>query len=253
MANALLPMPNIAASDVIVPTPTPTPPPRFANNFSGTPGTDGIITNYTFNGAPVPEPHRIWKFKVQLPKWPTLDSSVVMPIVQSIEPGFDNTSPVVHPIGGRHHFQADFFDATELRLLFYGDEGMSPIEYILAWKKLIRNYNSDTGLDDGTYNYPEGQNGYLQKIVVTLQSYGNQDIYQITYKDCFPTTMAPLRLDYEPSGRTAIAQSFAVNRIVTQKLTGTSTSNPNFLKAQQNRITPGGAAFRLNNIQRLGL
>ena len=251
MATAPAPMPNIAGSDLIVPNPTPTPQPRFANSFTGTPGTDGIITNYTFNGAPVPEPHRVWKFTVQLPKWPTLDTNTVMPIVQSIEPGFDNTSPDNHPIGGRHHFIADFFDATELRLLFYGDEMMSPIEYILAWKKLIRNYNNDTGLDDGTYNYPEGPNGYLQKIVVKLQSYGNQNVYEIDYLDCFPTVMAPLRLDYEPSGRTAIAQSFAVNRVVTKKLT--TGSDPNLIKAQQSRITPAGAAFRFNNIQRLGL
>jgi hypothetical protein len=248
MANALIPMPNVAASDVIVATPTPTPSPTFANNFSGTPGTDGIITNYTFNGEPVPEPHRVWKFNVQLPKF----GAVRVPIVQSIEPGFDNTAPDNHPIGGRHHFQADFFDATELRMLFYGDEAMTPIDYILAWKKKIRNYNINTGLDDGTYNYPEGTDGYLQDITVILQSYGNETTYRIVYQKCFPTVMAPLRLDYEPSGRTAIAQSFAVNRVVTNSATEEGASS-NLVKAQQRRIVPGGAAFKFNNIQRLSL
>jgi hypothetical protein len=168
-----------------------------------------------------------------------------MPIVQQIEAGFDNVvSPESHPIGGRHHFSAGFFDATALQLLFYDDEYQNPIEYIYAWKKLMRNYNNQ-GIDDGTYKYPGGPGGYLRDINVWLQNMKNEDTYRIVYKGCFPVQMAPLRLDYEPSARSVISQTFAVNRIITlEQGRVTSTANPS-------PAAQSGAALR--NIQALQL
>jgi hypothetical protein len=234
----IVPAVQIVGSDVEIPTPTPQA--LTAESITGTPGTGGQKTFGTYGGNPIPEPHRVWKFTVTLPPF----SGVGIPIVQSIEPGFDNTSPEAYPIGGRHHFAANFFDATELRILFYGDEMQTPIDYIFAWKRLIRNYNTNTGLDDGTYNYPEGTNGYFRNIVVNLQNVKSQNMYMITYMNCFPTVMAPLRLDYEPSARTVIAQSFVVNRILTQNVSqGGTTANPT--------IVPAGASFNVTNIQSL--
>lgn len=212
--------------------------PPTAQSVTGTPGTDGLISWGTYHGQPIPEPHRIWKFDVTLPNF----TGVRTPIVQSIESGFDNTSPEQYPIGGRHHINANFFDATPLSLLFYNDENQTPIEYILAWKKLIRNYDPNTGLDDGTYNYPEGTNGYFKPIIVLLQNVKSQVVYRITYDKCFPIQMHPMRLDYEPSGRTVIAQTFAVNRIITRK---------DQSSAQGPAIPKVGAALNLVNIQRL--
>jgi hypothetical protein len=169
---------------------------------------------------------------------PSMD--VASPIVQAIEPGFDNTSSEHFPIGGRHHFTANFFDASELSLMFYDDINHTPIEYIYAWKKLIRNYNDNTGIDDGTYSYPTK---YFRDISVFLTDMQNNNRYNLIYKDCFPTAMHPIRLDYGPSERTVIAQSFAVNRIVTKKSGAqASTANPS-------RITPAGAALRLQQLQ----
>jgi hypothetical protein len=232
--------PGIGGTDVDVSTPVPQTTPT---SITGTPGTGGKITFGTYHGLPVPEPHRVWRFDIALPAI----QGVAKPIVQSLEPGFDNISSEHHPIGGRHHFEAGFFDASELRLLFYGDENQTPLEYILAWKKLIRNYNADTGLDDGTYKYSDGHDGYFKDIVVTLQNMKNEDKYKITYKKCFPTVTAPLRLDYEPSARTVVAQSFAVNRIITVKVGSQSTT------ANPAAITPAGASFNLLAIPRLQL
>ena len=237
----VVPAVQIVGLDAEVSTPTPQrPSPTLAENITGTPGTGGQKTFGTYRGKPIPEPHRVWKFDVTLPNFSGVDT----PIVQRIEPGFDNTSPEAYPIGGRHHFSANFFDATELHVLFYGDEKQTPIDYIFAWKKLIRNYNANTGLDDGTYNYPEGVNGYFRPIDVLLQNVKSQTVYKITYMNCFPAAMAPLRLDYEPSQRTVIAQTFIVNRVVTQSIgQGGTTANPT--------IAPAGAAFNLTNVQRL--
>jgi hypothetical protein len=231
MANIINPL-TITGTDVDVSTPVPA---STANSITGTPGTGGRITYGTYKGKPVPDPHQVWKFDVDLPPIPGIQTN---PIVQQIEPGFDHTAPEQHPIGGRHFFIADFFDATELRLIFYDDMNHTPIEYIYAWKKLMRNYNSDTDIDDGTYKYPLGTNGYFQDIRVHLLDMQNKERYLLTYKWCFPTQMQPLRLDYEPSQRTVIAQSFAVNRIITKKISNqSSTANPS-------PISPAGAAIR---------
>jgi hypothetical protein len=92
---AIVPAVQIAATDIVVSTPTPQKPPPTMESITGTPGTDGSKTFGTYRGQPIPEPHRIWKFDVDLPKIrnpsdPSRD--VPTPIVQSIEPGFDNTS-----------------------------------------------------------------------------------------------------------------------------------------------------------------
>jgi hypothetical protein len=239
-APPLNPRPGIGGSDSDVSSPVPQ---TNSNSITGTPGTGGTISIGTYHGYPIPEPHRVWKFDVFLPNLVPKDR---MPIVQSIEPSFDNTSVDQHPIGGRHHFAANFFDATELQLLFYDDENQNPIEFIYAWKKLIRNYN-DAGIDDGTYRYPGGSGGYFRDIDVYLMNMKNKATYNISYRDCFPTQMAPLRLDYEPSARTVIAQHFAVNRITTLKMiTQASAANPV-------QGPPAGAALNLANVQALRL
>jgi hypothetical protein len=230
-------MANVPAVQVVgvdVQIPTSTPRGVTAESVTGTPGTGGLKTIGTWGGVPVPDPHQVWKFTVYLPPM-----GVATPIVQSLEPGFDNTSPENFPIGGRHHFTANFFDASELSLVFYDDINHTPIEYIYAWKKLIRTYNSD-GIDDGTYNYPDH---YFRDISVFLTDMQNNNRYNLIYKDCFPTAMHPIRLDYGPSERTVIAQSFAVNRVITKKSGApASTANPS-------RITPAGAAFNLQQLQ----
>lgn len=233
--------PGVTGTDTDT-TGTPRAPPTV-ESITGTPGTGGLKGIGTYHGYPIPDPHQVWKFDVFLPP---LVEPRRMPIVQSIEPGFDNTSPESHGIGGRHQFGAAFFDATELRILFYDDENHLPLEYIYAWKKLMRNYN-DAGIDDGTYKYPKGNTGYFRDIDVYLYDMKNQPRYNITYKNCFPTVMAPLRLDYEPSHRTVIAQAFAVNRITTLKMGAQSTS------ANPSPIGPAGASFNLTNVQRLSI
>ena len=238
----LVPAVQVVGLDVEVPTRTPQRLIPTVESVTGTPGTGGFKSIGSYHGFPVPDPHQVWRFNVYLPP---LVSQQKMPIVQAIDPGFDNTSQEAYPIGGRHHFSANFFDATELHLQFYDDENQSPIEYIYAWKKLIRNYNPDTGLDDGTYNYPHGTNGYFQDISVYLLDAKNESRYKIIYRDCFPTVMSPIRLDYGPSARTVIAQSFAVNRVLTLVLgTQKSTANPT-------PAAPTGAAFNLRNVQTL--
>ena len=249
---AIVPAVQVAVSDVQVSTPTPGRAPVITTeSITGTPGTGGQKAYGTYHGDPVPQPHLVWRFDVFLPNISATDNNgntitSKRPIVQSIEPGFDNTGPEGHSIGGRHHFGATFFDATELRMLFYDDEDHTPLQYILAWKRLMRNFNDD-GTDDGTYKYPEGENGYFQDIDVYLLDLKNTRRYNIRYKKCFPTVTAPLRLDYEPSGRTVIAQSFAVNRIVQIKMGGGGTT------ANPTPITPAGAAFSPGNLQRISL
>jgi hypothetical protein len=237
--------PGVSGSDTDVSFPVPRTPPT-ASSITGTPGTGGSITFGTYHGQPIPEPHRVYKFDVRLP---TVDNYFeALPIVQSISPGFDNTGFDQHPIGGRHHFTAHFFQVTNLQLLFYDDEVHTPIEYIYAWKKMIRNYDQNTGMDDGTYKYPEGTNGYLRDINVFLLNMQNEKKYNIIYSKCFPTEMAPLRLDYEPSARTVISQTFAVNRIITKKVVGSQSST-----ATPSAITPAGAAINPLNVQALRL
>jgi hypothetical protein len=245
---AIVPATQVVAADVEVSTPTPLRPPTV-ESLTGTPGTDGQKVFGTYQGQPIPEPHRIWKFDVILPKLtaPGSGVNVATPIVQNLECGFDNTTPEQYPIGGRHHVSANFFDATALNLLFYNDENQTPIEYILAWKKLIRNYDPNTGLDDGTYNYPEGTNGYFKPIVVILQNIKSQAVYRITYDKCFPTAMQPMRLDYEPSGRTVIGQTFAVNRIISRKDQSAGQGPP------APAIPKAGTGFSVVNLQRLQL
>jgi hypothetical protein len=229
-------VPAVQVVGVDVEVPIPTPRGATVESLTGTPGTGGVKTIGTFNDAPVPDPHQVWKFTVNLPSM----SGVAKPIVQSLEPGFDNTSPENFPIGGRHHFTANFFDASELHLVFYDDINHTPIDYIYAWKKLMRNYDNNTGIDDGTYSYSIN---YYKDISVFLTDMQNNNRYQLIYKDCFPTAMHPIRLDYGPSERTVIAQSFAVNRIITKSISAqASTANPS-------RIAPAGAAFRLQVLQ----
>jgi len=232
--------PSVTAFDVVVnPTSAVSTSPQ-AGNFTGTPGTGGTITVGVYHGLIVPEPHRVFKWDVFLPEI----GGVTRPIVQAVNPIFDNTKPDPHPIGGRHMNIADWFDTTdnELTLVMYNDAYTSrtgsfvactPLEYILAWKKLIRPYGELSGIDDGTYNYPIT---YWKDIYVYFQDMQNNIVYTLWYKQCFPTTTAPVHLDYENPGRSTISQAFSVNRVVLTRgpsfnTTGSSVlPGPNFLQ-----------------------
>jgi hypothetical protein len=208
--------PGVASLDIQTPVTSPRTSPAQANNFSGTIGTGGQITIGTYHAQWIPDPHRAFKFDVILPPI----GGVSRPIVQSVIPTFDNTQQEPHPIGGRHLFIADYFDTSEITMVMYNDAisdsetgsqiVCTPLEYILAWKKLMRPYDNNTGYDDGTYTYP---NTYWKDIYVYFQDMQNNRLYTLQYHNCFPTTTAPMHLDYENPGRSTVTQAFSVSRI----------------------------------------
>ena len=223
----VLPPPNVAAKvqgfDSVVPGGrAPSNSPALLNNYTGTPGTGGVITFGTYHGQPIPEPHRMWKWDIKLPDI-TIQGSAAgssasgassttfsPPIVQSIEVPFDNTAPVPHPIGGRHRYIADVYDTTGLRLVFFNDDNQTPIQYINAWRFLIRQFDQNTGLDNGLYQYPII---YMKQIQIFLQNQKSNTSITLVYDDCFPNATGSMRLDYaSTNNRTEIMQEFVVNR-----------------------------------------
>jgi hypothetical protein len=237
-------LPSVTATDVVIPVATPVIISPQANNFTGTIGTNGQITIGTYHALEIPEPHRIFKFDVLLPPLP---GNPLRPIVESVVCSFDNTIAEPHPIGGRHMFIADFFDTSELNMIMYNDAysddsgnliSCTPLEYILAWKKLIRPFSQSTGSDDGTYLYPIN---YWYDIYVYIQDMQNHIVHTLWYKYCFPTTTATLHLDYESPGRSKIAQSFSVGRLALVPGQG----NPD-LTNDQGLPTPGPSVQQLS-------
>jgi len=221
--------PNIQGTDTVV-VGGPLLPFSLAQNSTGTTGTGGRITIGTYQGRPIPEPHRIYKWEIDLPQMSipatsagTDATTIPDPIVQEVSCTFDNTVPSSHPIGGRHRFLADTFDTTALMLTFYNDEDQTPIRYINAWKALIRTLNTSgegEGMDNGLYQYPTT---YLKPIYLYLQDLKTQTRMKISFLDCFPSVSAPMKLDYRPTNSiTEVHQEFIINRV---KMDATPANN----------------------------
>ena len=147
-------------------------------------------------------------------------SGADIPIVQSIEGGFDSIKQQFIPVGSRSIAIADFEGQVDLSIVFYNDELQTPLKYIKQWKELIRNYNPDTGYDDGTFQLPLN---YWRPISVDLQDNKMVTKYTLYYFQCFPTITRPLILQYENSTRSVIMQAFSVNRL---RQFAPSTSTP---------------------------
>jgi hypothetical protein len=242
-------LPSVTATDVTLPVSSPILLSPQAGNFTGTLGTNGQITIGTYHAEAIPEPHRIFKFDVILPPIASTQGvTVKRPIVQAVTLSFDNTQAEPHPIGGRHMFVADFFDTSELLMELYNDAytddsgnivACTPLEYVQAWKRLIRPYTPSTGIDDGTYMYPIN---YWQSIYVYIQDMQSNMVYTFWYKYCFPTTTGTLHLDYESPGRSRISQAFSVGRLsLTEGRVG------------PNLVTSPSGSTSLGSVQQLSL
>jgi hypothetical protein len=178
-------------------------------------GPRGSTIGPMFDGDPIAEPQRTYDYRVILPNIGT-----EVPIAEGIDINvIETTSQSPEPIGGRHRYVANTYDAPPLTLILYHNQasdsiaGHIALNYIHYWQRLVQN-------DDGTYNYPET---YLFSIYFNFLNVDQTIGFTLEYRKCFPLTAAPIPMRYNRSDRTAITVTFSVERVI-KTVVGSSTA-----------------------------
>jgi hypothetical protein len=189
----------------------------------------GYVAPIQFDGMPIPEPQRVYDFRVRLPS-----IGATIPMAEGVDINVTEvTTQSPEPIGGRHRYIAGTYDAPTLLLILYHNQasegvlGHVALDYINAWKKLVQN-------QDGTYNYPET---YLFSIYADFRNVDQTDGYTIEYRKCFPLTVSPVQMRFNRSDRTAIQVTFSVERIITRTDGASSSSGLAFASSGQSTET----------------
>jgi len=139
---------------------------------------------------------------------PTIDGIKLDPsYVESIDVPFNNISIADNWYGGSGYtYFAGPHDISSFSVTFYEDQKVSTLKYILAWKNLVKDF------DSGFYNLPglgDGKVGYKRSMRLLFLDSKNNAILQADLEGIWPADTGNLSLNYTDSGRITISQTFS--------------------------------------------
>ncbi len=121
--------------------------------------------------------------------------------VEAVDLPFNNVKIADNWYGGAGYtYYPGTHDISSFAVTFYEDMNGTSLKYIMAWKALVKDFNS------GIYNLPTV---FKKDLVLLLQDIKNTPVVRVTMQGIWPADTGNLNLNYTDSGRITISQTFS--------------------------------------------